>query len=101
MAAELHSKQLQTEVTVTWVVPAIFPYTNYCLIITMDEDLLSLPKCYPSVHPIELLFITTSGVIWEIFGSLVIVAICFLTLLLGSINVTVAWIVEGYSVCRI
>ena len=68
----------------------------------MDEELLSLPKCYPNVHPVELLFITTSGAkIWEICTSLVIVAICFLTLLLGLINVTVAWIVEGYSLCRI
>ena len=76
--------------------------TNYCLIIKMDEDLLSLPKCYPSIHPVEIVFITTSGAIsWEIFGSLVIVAICFLTLLLGLINVTVAWIIESYILYRI
>ena len=65
----------------------------------MDEDILSVPKCYPNIHPVEIVFITTSDAIWEVFGSLVIVAICFLTLLLGLINVTVAWIVYCIIVC--
>ena len=42
-------------------------------------------KVIPSV---EIVFITTSDVIiWEIFASLVIVAVCFLILSLNSINV--------------